>query len=283
MTKAGHVAVGLSLALLLKLEPVSTLIGAIFPDKDLIWGWGRKGKRTLWNAHRGFTHHAYLIPVLAVAGLSSPLYLDFPFSYLLLSFCMGYISHLVADALTPLGIPYTSSYYPRLSFPIFKTGSFLEGVVVALLFVFIALIGQGRLGEVMDRQSRVINSLLGRPSEATQLYAGGYVAVPDMTGYWEISSTKPFNFGCSVSGGRMYIYMSPKGEVYIYNIARKDYLKSNYVWKAEGEKLIIDNPRVNRTLFSSACRTVFRFTGYSEGCYQAVGKNNQKVAFCKED
>ncbi len=55
MTKAGHVAVGLSLALLLKLEPVSTLLGAILPDKDLIWGWGRKGKRTLWNAHRGFT------------------------------------------------------------------------------------------------------------------------------------------------------------------------------------------------------------------------------------
>ncbi|WP_157560603.1 hypothetical protein [Hydrogenivirga sp. 128-5-R1-1] len=61
------------------------------------------------------------------------------------------------------------------------------------------------------------------------------------------------------------------------------YLKSNYVWKAEGGKLIIDNPQVKRTLFSSACRTVFRFTSYSEGCYQAVGRNNQRVVFCKEE
>ena len=49
------------------------------------------------------------------------------------------------------------------------------------------------------------------PPETTQLYVGGYVAAPDMTGYWEVSSIKPFNFGCAVSGGRMYVYLSPKG------------------------------------------------------------------------
>ena len=160
MTKAGHVAVGLSLVLLLKLEPVSTLLGAVLPDKDLVWGRGRKGKRTLWNAHRGFTHHACLIPILAIMGLASPLYLDFPFSYLFLSFCTGYASHLVADALTPLGIPYTSSYYPRLSFPVFKTGSLLEGVVVALLLTFAVLTGWKEFDELVRAGAKVLSSLL---------------------------------------------------------------------------------------------------------------------------
>lgn len=278
MTKAGHIAVGLSLALLLKLEPLSTLLGAILPDKDLIWGWGRKGKRTLWNAHRGFTHHAYLIPVLAVVGLASPLYLDFPFSHLLLSFCMGYISHLVADALTPLGIPYTSSYYPRLSFPLFKTGSSFEGVVIALLFFFIVLMGQKRFGEVMSIQSKVVSSLLEHPFKATE----GYMRVPEMTGYWEISAPgSSFRFGCIYSSGKIYAYFSPDGSVYLYNSTKKNYVRSNYIWKVEGKALIVNDSQTSETFFSLLCRTAFRFTGYSNGCYRALEKD-RTLLFCKQ-
>ena len=43
MTKAGHITVGLSLALLLKLEPVSTLLGAILPAQGLDLGMGKEG------------------------------------------------------------------------------------------------------------------------------------------------------------------------------------------------------------------------------------------------
>jgi len=124
MTTISHLILGYISASVLSLDPVPALAGSVLPDKDLVWGLRRAGERTLFNSHRGVTHHP-VIPVIMFL-----IYLLYFPNDLFLSFTVGYTSHLVADSLTPLGIPYRWGYYPRLSFKLFKTGSSLEVVVM---------------------------------------------------------------------------------------------------------------------------------------------------------
>lgn len=284
MTKVGHIVVGLGASLLFKLDPIFTVLGAILPDKDILWGWGKPAnRRTLWNAHRGFTHHVYLIPALTLLMVLGAFTLKFPYSYILASFCVGYMSHIFADAFTPLGIPYTSRYYPRLSIPLFKTGSFTEWILISLLAGLMFYFGQERMGELFERQQVVIKSFFGKPAGVNiQAYAVASTQVSNMTGYWEIVSDKPFNFGCIVSGGRLSVYFSEDGEVYLYDTATGNYKPSLYTWKIENERLVIDNPQLKKNLFfGSVCRTIFTFINNDYNCYTAVGKNKQLVRFCK--
>jgi len=160
MTKAGHVVVGFSVALLLELDPVFAVLGAILPDKDLMWE-KPVGKRTLWNAHRGFTHHVYLIPALLLTAALGIFTLEFPYSYILASFCAGYVSHILADAFTPLGVPYTLRYYPRFSLFLFRTGSLVEWMLIFTFACLILYFGQERVVESLSRQQAVVRFFLG--------------------------------------------------------------------------------------------------------------------------
>lgn len=125
MTKHGHLLTGLSLAVFSGSAPSFVLLGSLFPDVDVLWGMNRK-KRTLLNAHRGITHHLLLFPLLIFLFFYSP----YEF---LKAFSLGYAGHLFFDSLTPLGLPYRASYYPRFSFSLFKTGSFLEYLILILI------------------------------------------------------------------------------------------------------------------------------------------------------
>lgn len=138
MTKVGHVIVGVSGALLLGFDPFLCTVGSIAPDKDILIArfrgtWNTKKRRTLLNSHRGITHHFYFL----ILCLCLILYLQksLPYGYFISSFCLGYALHLIGDILTPLGIPYTSKYYPRLSVPVFRTNSPLEHLVVGVIMV----------------------------------------------------------------------------------------------------------------------------------------------------
>ncbi len=152
MTKTGHLIIAGLVSYHLSLNPIPALFGAVLPDKDVIWGWNRK-KKTLWNAHRGFTHHLFLIPLLFALY-----YFLYP-EPLFLSFVVGYTSHLVMDAMTPLGLPYRLSYYPRFSLNIYKTGSWKEWVIVGCVASFVVL-GDSDLKEVAAEVVRNIRHLI---------------------------------------------------------------------------------------------------------------------------
>lgn len=144
MTKVGHITTGFLGALLFGFEPFSAALGSIAPDKDIHIAkmsgtWKTNKKRTLFNSHRGITHHFLLIPLLLTIAINLKNYDNLYF--LLASFSFGYALHLIMDSLTPFGIPYKASFYPRFAIPLFKTGSFKEFMLLIAFvsfFVFIA-------------------------------------------------------------------------------------------------------------------------------------------------
>ncbi len=131
MTKKGHQLFGFTTALVIGLPVIPALIGSTLPDLDLYF---RNRKGGLLFSHRGITHHV----ILGIILTASVFYVR---NYWFTSFVAGYISHLIADFLTPSGIPYWSNK-DRMSLNIFKTGSLGEiWFLIALTISLIAFIG----------------------------------------------------------------------------------------------------------------------------------------------
>lgn len=136
MTKVNHAVVGAGTALLLGLDPFLSLFASLLPDGDItiarLTGAWNGTKRSLLTSHRGITHHAILIPTFALFSIIATHFAPYPLPYFIVSFSAGYVSHIVCDALTPLGIPYKLSYYPRFAISLFGTGSILEHILVGI-------------------------------------------------------------------------------------------------------------------------------------------------------
>ena len=116
----------------------AAVIGSTFPDIDLKFSSlvPQKGKKkTLFNTHRGITHHPMVVLVLFLLWVTlEKFYPQYKFYWdFLYGFWVGYLSHLVLDILTPLGIPVGTSYYPRLSLKLMKTGGVGEKIFFLLL------------------------------------------------------------------------------------------------------------------------------------------------------
>ena len=146
MTAGTHILAGIVLASYLKLPIIPAALGSIFPDVDLKKGLPFPPKRTLFNAHRGITHHPVLVVVLFLCSIVLKDLVNRTVGVFLLSFTVGYASHLLLDILTPLGIPYKTKYYPRLSLKLIKTGKLGELFVILLLLS--ALIYQAKNGSL---------------------------------------------------------------------------------------------------------------------------------------
>ena len=135
MTKVNHAIVGTGTAVLIGFDPFLSLFASLLPDGDIAiarlgaWSGARK---SLLTSHRGITHHAILIPVFILFYIIAIYLTPHPIPYFIASFSVGYVSHIVCDALTPLGIPYKLSYYPRFAIPLFGTGSILEHILVGV-------------------------------------------------------------------------------------------------------------------------------------------------------
>lgn len=109
------------------------LLGSILPDIDEEnsrinkWG-GILGKIiAFFSKHRGMFHS-----LLFAVGLSAILGYFWAWNYGLALF-IGYLSHLIGDALTPMGV---QVFYPFLKFRIkgpIKTGGLMEVLVVIIL------------------------------------------------------------------------------------------------------------------------------------------------------
>ncbi len=152
MTTGTHILAGVAVALYFKLPIFPAVLGSVFPDVDLKKGFPKK--RTLFNAHRGITHHVAIPAILMFAAfffkdvIPSVIFKD------ILSFSLGYTSHLLLDALTPLGVPVGFSYRQRFSFKLLKSGKLSEIVVALLLLVFLA--------GIFKKESITLESFFGR-------------------------------------------------------------------------------------------------------------------------
>lgn len=123
MTRYSHIAIGSLSAYVLGLPVLPAIIGSVAPDIDTLYS---KGNGLLMS-HRGITHHL----VLGIFLLLSSFLTQNP---VLMSFAVGFFSHIWADSLTIKGIPYWSNK-DRISFKLFSTGSPIEYMFVASLFI----------------------------------------------------------------------------------------------------------------------------------------------------
>jgi inner membrane protein len=113
------------------------LLGSILPDID-----EHKSKITRWSGLLGkivsflFKHRGILHSIFTPLIFCSFLGLLWDFDYALALF-LGYVGHLFADALTPMGIPIFYPFTPfRLKGP-FKTGNISEMTIIVLLILAI--------------------------------------------------------------------------------------------------------------------------------------------------
>ncbi len=133
MTAGTHVLAGILVAAFLKLPVLPAAVGSLIPDVDIGKGLPPPYRRTLFNSHRGITHHPAvpLLLVFVAFFLKTKGFCDI-YIYLI-SFTVGYASHLILDVLNPLGIPYGFSYYPRFSLKLMKSGKLGEIFVILFL------------------------------------------------------------------------------------------------------------------------------------------------------
>lgn len=164
MTKTSHLLVGGAAGLAL-FGPWGFLLGAlggIAPDKDiLLWGTENR-KKSLWG-HRGITHTLLFLTILTLLlyfGVEygtklfpqNPIFITLHGSLfsLLGAFAAGYLSHLLMDLLTPMGVPLWFPFNRHFaSLKLVKTGSAGEYLLVlggGLLFVLIYLKAMPWLG-----------------------------------------------------------------------------------------------------------------------------------------
>lgn len=114
------------------------LFAAIFPDIDTTKSvigkrlWPVSSILTLFTRHRGFFHTIW-IP-LAVLGIG--FYME---TALLTAFTMGYLIHLLSDAITSEGVSLFSPLLKRRTKGFIKTGSSLEYVLLIFVCVGIGL------------------------------------------------------------------------------------------------------------------------------------------------
>lgn len=157
MMARSHVVVGLAawiaVAPLLHLSPLDQLYlglavaGSLLPDVDHPQSWVGRRSRPISTAiaatlgHRGVTHSA-----IAVVGLTA-LLLQAGYRWGGVSaLAVGYLSHLAADMLTPRGLRLAWPLRQTWGFPLCRTGSPMESVIVLALVCAIAWWVLGHVG-----------------------------------------------------------------------------------------------------------------------------------------
>jgi membrane-bound metal-dependent hydrolase YbcI (DUF457 family) len=126
MKKRTHLIFAVLLFLLLNgifsfplLYAVLAVAGALVPDIDLF----------SMVLHRKLLHNLWVLAAIVFTGM----YFTLIDKNMAIAFSIGFISHLIADAMTPMGIkPLWPLGLPHIKGPV-KTGSLAEWVIVIIL------------------------------------------------------------------------------------------------------------------------------------------------------
>ena len=100
---------------------IFALVGAMVPDIDFFF----------MKMHRKILHNIWVLIAMVFAGLQFSIFNN----SIAIAFSIGFLSHLIADSLTPMGIkPLWPIQVPHFKGPI-RTGSAIE-FVLALVLLF---------------------------------------------------------------------------------------------------------------------------------------------------
>lgn len=151
MTWKSHQILTLGFGLYLSLAPLSllsALLGSILPDlcdqRFAAFLARSRRERAFYFAkvHRGFSHWFGLwLVLLWVTELLGP-----PWALFTLGLAFGALLHIFFDALTPMGVPlfpFACSF--RLGYPLCRTASLGEYVLVGLILALLVFFGQEQI------------------------------------------------------------------------------------------------------------------------------------------
>lgn len=164
MTAGTHILGGVLLASIFHLPILPAAFGSVLPDVDWKKGLPKPWTRTLFNTHRGITHHIVIPLILVLISIYFRNDYSYEIGRYMLSFSIGYASHILLDILNPLGVPFTLKYYPRLSLKLVRSGKVGEIFVILILIVLlIYFVKSGELtySSFIDKKSfKILNCLL---------------------------------------------------------------------------------------------------------------------------
>jgi inner membrane protein len=129
-------------------DTLAAMVGALLPDLD--HPQSALGRRiplisyplSSLVGHRGVTHSLLAtLALLLLLGYLTALPAYSVFTWAIVPVCIGYLSHIAGDALTPSGVPLFWPLKRTYSLKLFKTRSPLETVVVGAITLAVFLLG----------------------------------------------------------------------------------------------------------------------------------------------
>jgi inner membrane protein len=123
MMKKTHLAIGVAATVqIIVKEPIGAIgvLGAVAPDWDIILG----------LKHRTVTHS--ILALISSSVIISMLNTDIGVVWFI-----NYLSHLLADSLTKMGVPFLYPMKKRYGLKLFKTGSGADYLIQLLAIAFI--------------------------------------------------------------------------------------------------------------------------------------------------
>jgi inner membrane protein len=127
------------------IDSLVAAIGGLLPDID--HPQSALGRRIPWVSiplsavfgHRGFTHS--LLAVLMVMLLLIAIPIPASWQWIVYPLCIGYLSHLLGDAVTASGIPLLYPWRRKFGYPLLPINTIKETALVASFLLIILTIG----------------------------------------------------------------------------------------------------------------------------------------------
>ncbi|MBE9109293.1 metal-dependent hydrolase [Nodosilinea sp. LEGE 07298] len=91
--------------------------------------------------HRGVTHSLMAVVVMLILLPLAAFTMDTRIALLVAPVCLGYLSHIAGDAMTPSGVPLLWPNRKRYTVNLFKTTSLMESVFVGVFTISVVILG----------------------------------------------------------------------------------------------------------------------------------------------
>ena len=111
--------------------------------------------------HRGVTHSLMAVVVMLILLPIAAFTMDTRIALLVAPVCLGYLSHIAGDAMTPSGVPLLWPKRKRYTLNLFKTTSLLESVFVGVFTISVVFLG-GVVSSVLYNTMSHMPFMVGR-------------------------------------------------------------------------------------------------------------------------